>query len=54
MWEGVNVTSQPFTLGNDTGHIVKGDTEWRSWLRHCATSQKVAASIPDEVIWIFH
>jgi hypothetical protein len=26
----------------------------RSWLRHCATSRKVAASIPDGVIGIFH
>ena len=23
---------------------------WRSWLRHCATSRKVAGSIPDSVI----
>jgi hypothetical protein len=22
-------------------------TRWRSWLRHCATSRKVAGSIPD-------
>ena len=29
-------------------------TRWRSWLRHCATSRKVAASIPDDVIGIFH
>jgi len=29
-------------------------TWWRSWLRHCATSQKVAGSIPDGVIGIFH
>ena len=29
-------------------------TWWRSWLRHCATSRKVAASIPDDVIGIFH
>jgi len=29
-------------------------TRWRSWLRHCATSQKVASSIPDGVIGIFH
>ena len=29
-------------------------TRWRSWLRHCATSQKVAGSIPDGVIGIFH
>ena len=27
---------------------------WRSRLRHCATSQKVAGSIPDGVIAIFH
>jgi len=30
------------------------DTQWRSWLRHCATSRKVAGSIPDGVIGIFH
>ena len=29
-------------------------TQWRSWVRHCATSQKVAGSIPDGVIGIFH
>ena len=27
---------------------------WRSWLRHCVTSQKVAVSIPDGVTGIFH
>ena len=27
---------------------------WRSWLRHCATSRKVAGSIPDSVFGIFH
>jgi hypothetical protein len=26
---------------------------WRSWLRHCATSRKVAGSIPDYVIGNF-
>jgi len=31
-----------------------GATLWRSWLRHCATNQKVAGSIPDGVIGIFH
>ena len=31
-----------------------GGTRWRSWLRHCATSRKVAGSIPDGVIGIFH
>ena len=29
-------------------------TRWRSWLRHCATSRKVAGSIPDGIIGIFH
>ena len=29
-------------------------TRWRSWLRYCATSRKVAGSIPDGVIEIFH
>jgi hypothetical protein len=29
-----------------------GDTRWRSWLWYCATSQKVAGSIPDVVIEI--
>ena len=29
-------------------------TLWRSWLRHCATSRKVAGSIPDGVIGIFN
>jgi len=27
---------------------------WRSWLRHCATSRKVAGLIPDGVIGNFH
>ena len=29
-------------------------TRWRSWFRHCASSRKVAGSIPDGVIGIFH
>ena len=29
-------------------------TRWRSWLRHCTASRKVAGSIPDGVIGIFH
>jgi len=28
-------------------------TRWRSWLRHCATSRKVAGSISDILIGIF-
>ena len=27
---------------------------WRSWLRHCTTSRKVAGSIPDGFTGIFH
>jgi hypothetical protein len=26
---------------------IYGGTRWRTWLRHCATSRKVAGSIPD-------
>jgi hypothetical protein len=29
-------------------------TRWRSWLRHCATSRKVAGSILDGTTDIFH
>jgi len=36
-------------------HILNGARcWWRSCLRHCATSRKVAGSIPDGVIGIFH
>jgi hypothetical protein len=31
-----------------------GGIWWHSWLRHCATSQKIGASIPNGVIEIFH
>jgi len=31
-----------------------GGTQWRSWLRLCATSRKVEGLIPDDVIEIFH
>jgi hypothetical protein len=30
--------------------FLKGGTRWRRWLSYCATSRKVAGSIPDEVI----
>ena len=33
---------------------LRGGTRWLSWLRHCATSRKVAGSISDGVIGIFH
>jgi hypothetical protein len=35
----------------ETALHVSGGT---SWFRHCATSRKVAGSIPDGVIGIFH
>ena len=35
-------------LLQDWGHAVA------QWLRHCATNRKVAGSIPDGVIGIFH
>jgi hypothetical protein len=33
-------------------HIYKcvSDTRWRSWLKHCATSQIIAGLVPDDVI----
>ena len=34
--------------------LLNGGTRCRSWLRHCATSRKVAGSIPDDVTGIFH
>ena len=34
-------------------HIQQVGTRWHSWLRPCATSRKVAGSIPDGVIGIF-
>ena len=33
--------------------LLKG-TVVAQWLRHCATNRKVAGSIPDGVIGIFH
>ena len=33
---------------------IRGSTLWRSWLRHCATSRKVAGSISNGVIGIFY
>ena len=38
---------------NHITFLQKG-TRWRSWLGHCATSRKVAGSIPDGVTGIFH
>jgi len=35
------------------GNNVKWGTRWRSWLRNCATSRKVAGSIPRWCHWNF-
>jgi len=35
-------------------YVLCGRKRRRSWLRHCATSRKVAGSIPDGVTGIFH
>ena len=38
----------------DGGHQPSMEsTRWRSWLSHCATSRKVAGSIPNDVNGIF-
>ena len=35
-----------------SNHI--GGTRWHRWLRHYATSRKVAGLVPDDVTRIFH
>ena len=40
------------TIRKSTSHA--WGTQWRSWFRHCATSQTVAGSIPNGVTGIFH
>ena len=42
------------TCENSTGNLKLRCTRWRSWLKQCATSRKVASSIPDEVVGICH
>jgi hypothetical protein len=42
---------QPHDDINTTRYVM--DTRWRSWLRHCATSRKVAGSIPHGATEIF-
>jgi hypothetical protein len=33
--------------------LSEGGTRWRNWMRHCATSRKVAGSIPNGDTGIF-
>ena len=35
-------------------HLSVEGTLWRNWLRLCATSRRVAGSIPNGVFGIFH
>ena len=46
----VYITTNIYVLGAR----LLGGRRWRSWLKHCATSWKVAVSIPAGVIKIFH
>jgi hypothetical protein len=53
---GALTKSTPLTKHNRNVNstIRKWGARWRSWLRHCATIRKVAGSISDGVIGIFH
>jgi hypothetical protein len=42
------------TWSTDVFEEIKLFLSWRNCLRHCSTSRKVAGSIPDGVIGIFH
>jgi len=60
--------SSHLSRGLPTGHLPRnfpfntfsvaprnnGSVRWRSWLRHCAISRKVAGSVPNGVTGIFH
>jgi hypothetical protein len=43
-----------FVPGNKVWTVIEGGMWWHSWLRQCATSWKIAGSIPDGVTGIFH
>jgi len=46
----VGQDKSPFRIAANEGTLVfPRGTQWRSWARHCATSRKVAGSIPDGV-----
>jgi len=51
--KATKITAMLREIINGTLYIT-GSTRWRSWLRHCTTSQKVAGSIPDDVTEFFH
>jgi len=41
MWEKVDMASFKKSLGNCLGNWENRGMQWRSWLRHCATSRNV-------------
>jgi len=49
-----SLPSTSFTLKRTQQVSPKYMWLWRSWLRHCATSRRVAVSIPDGVTGSFH
>jgi hypothetical protein len=53
-WNNMLVLVAALHLKYSGGYHDRMGTRWRSWLRHWATSRKVAGSIPDGVIGIFH
>jgi hypothetical protein len=53
-WCSRNLAPPILNLSTTWALIVRWGKRWRSWLRYCATSRKVAGSIPDGVIGIFH
>ena len=53
-WRNVNPWRLVILFKFEPCYQVFWGTQWRSWLRHCATNRKVAFSIPDGVTGIFH
>jgi len=49
-----SVLTLVLSLINPNTSTMLGGTWCRSWFRHCPTSLKVAGSIPDGVVGIFH
>jgi hypothetical protein len=59
MLEIITVSSTGFTFAmwqfvNTLSVFLQGTHAVAQWLRHCAPNRKVAGSIPDGVIGIFH
>jgi len=53
-WNHLLVLLAAIHLKHSGGYHDRMGTRWRSWLRQCATRWKVAGSITDGVIGIFH